>query len=61
VLGAGEDDLVPVGDETISLGLGEIGLREFRRHPAGRRVGDFLLPHLILVGKSLDVHYARGL
>jgi hypothetical protein len=30
-------------------------LREFRRHPAGRRVGDLLLPHLILVGKGLDV------
>jgi hypothetical protein len=30
-------------------------LREFRWHPAGQRVGD-LLPHLILVGKSLDTH-----
>jgi hypothetical protein len=34
------------------LGLGEIGLPKFRGHPAGRRIGDLLLPHLVLVGKT---------
>jgi hypothetical protein len=33
--GAGEDDLVPSGDEPILLGLGEIGLPKLRGHPAG--------------------------
>jgi hypothetical protein len=35
-LDAREDDLIIVGDETISLGLGEILLLEIRRYPAGR-------------------------
>jgi hypothetical protein len=34
-LGAGEDYLVPFGDEVILLGLGEIGLPKLRGHPAG--------------------------
>jgi hypothetical protein len=35
-LGARKDDLIVVGDETISLGLAQILLLEIRRHPAGR-------------------------
>jgi hypothetical protein len=35
-LGAREDDLIIVEDETISPGLGEILLLEIRGHPAGR-------------------------
>jgi hypothetical protein len=33
--GAGEDDLVPFGDEPLFLGLGEIRLPKLRGHPAG--------------------------
>jgi hypothetical protein len=55
-LDAGKDDLVPFSDETLLLGLGEIGLCKLQWHPAGRRIGDLLLPHLILVGKALDAH-----
>jgi hypothetical protein len=32
--GAGEDDLVPFGEETLLLGLGEIGLPKLRGHLA---------------------------
>jgi hypothetical protein len=55
-LGAGEDDLIVVGDETISLGLGEILLLEIRRHPAGRCIGGIALSHLVLLCKGLDTH-----
>jgi hypothetical protein len=58
-LGAGEDDLVPFCDEPLLLGLGEIGLPKFRWHPAGRRVDDLLLPHLVLMGKAFDVHLQK--
>jgi hypothetical protein len=34
-LGAREDDLIAVGDETISQGLGEIRLLELSRHLVG--------------------------
>jgi hypothetical protein len=54
--GAGEDDLVPFGDEPILLGLGEIGLPKLRGHPAGRRISDLVLPHLVLVGKAFYAH-----
>jgi hypothetical protein len=33
--GPGEDDLVQFGDESLLLGLGEIGLPKLRWHPAG--------------------------
>jgi hypothetical protein len=56
VLGAREDDLIVIGDETISLGLVQILLLEISRHPAGRRVGSVALAHLVLLRKSLDVH-----
>jgi hypothetical protein len=55
----GEDDLVPFSDETNLLGLGEIGLRKLRWHLAGRRVGDLLLPHLVLVGEALYAHLQK--
>jgi hypothetical protein len=53
---AREDDLIIVGDETISLGLSEILLLEIRRYPAGRCIGSVALPHLVLLRKGLDVH-----
>jgi hypothetical protein len=56
VLGAGEDYLVPFGDEPILLGLGEISLPKLRGHPAGRRIGALLLPHLVFVGKAFYAH-----
>jgi hypothetical protein len=55
-LGAGEDNLVAVDDESISLGLGEIRLLELRRHPIGRCIGGFAFPHLVLVRKGLYAH-----
>jgi hypothetical protein len=58
-IGAGEDDLVTSGEKSILLGLSQIGLLELRRHPAGRRVGDLLLPHLVLVGKAFDAHLQK--
>jgi hypothetical protein len=56
---AGKDDLVPFGNEPLLLGLGEIELPKLRRHPAGRRVGDFLLPYLVLVGKAFDAYLQK--
>jgi hypothetical protein len=56
VLGAGEDDLIRFGDETLLLGLGEIGLPKLRGHPAGRRIGRLAFPHLVLVGKAFYAH-----
>jgi hypothetical protein len=38
------------------LGLGEIALPKLRGHPAGRRVGDLLLAHLVLVSETLNAH-----
>jgi hypothetical protein len=38
------------------LGLGEIGLPKLRGHPAGRRIGDLLLPYLVLVCKAFYAH-----
>jgi hypothetical protein len=58
-IGAGEDDLITSGEKSVLFGLGQIGLFELRRHPAGRRVGDLLLPHLILVGKAFDAHLQK--
>jgi hypothetical protein len=55
-LGAREDDLIVVGDETISLGLGEILLLEIRGHPAGRCIGSVALPHLVLLRTDIKVH-----
>jgi hypothetical protein len=55
-LGAEEDDLIPFSDETLLPGLGEIGLPKFIGHLAGRRIGDFALPHLVLVGKGFYAH-----
>jgi hypothetical protein len=55
-LGAREDDLIVVGDETISLGLGEILLLEIRGHPAVRCIGSVALSHLVLLRKGLDAH-----
>jgi hypothetical protein len=48
--------LVPFGDEPLLLGLGEIGLPKLQGHPAGRRVGDLLLPHLVLVSETQNAH-----
>jgi hypothetical protein len=55
-LGAGEDDLTPFGDETLLLGLGEIGLPKLRGHLAGQRIGGLAFPHLVLVGKAFYAH-----
>jgi hypothetical protein len=55
-ISTGEDDLVTSDEKSILLGLGQIGLFELRRHPAGQRIGDLLLPHLVLVGKAFDAH-----
>jgi hypothetical protein len=38
VLGAGEDDLIPLNEESLFPGLGQISLFELQWHPAGRRV-----------------------
>jgi hypothetical protein len=48
--------LVTSGEKSILLGLGQIGLLELRWHLAGRRVGDLLLPHLVLVHETFDAH-----
>jgi hypothetical protein len=55
-LGAGEDDLIPLDEESLFPGLGQIGLFELRRHLAGRRVSALLLRHLVLVRNSFDGH-----
>jgi hypothetical protein len=55
-LGAGEDDLIPFDEESLFLGLGQIGLFKLQGHPNGRRVSTFLLRHLVLVRDSLDGH-----
>jgi hypothetical protein len=55
-LGAREDDLIPLDEESFFLGLGQIGLFEFQGHPAGCRVGALLLRHLVLLCDSLDWH-----
>jgi hypothetical protein len=55
-LGAGEDDMVPFDEESLFLGLGQIGLFELRGHQTGRRVSALLLRHLVLVRDSLDRH-----
>jgi hypothetical protein len=56
-LGAREDDLIIVGDETISLGLGEILPLEIRRHPAGQCIGSVALPHLVFCARVLTRIY----
>jgi hypothetical protein len=56
VLGAREDDLILFDKESFFLSLGQIGLFEFRGHPAGRRVSALLLRHLVLVRNSLYGH-----
>jgi hypothetical protein len=55
-LGAGEDDLIVVGDEAIGLGFLQILPFEIRRHPAGRGVGSVALAHLVPLRKSLNAH-----
>jgi hypothetical protein len=55
-LGAREDDMLPSNEEPIPLILGQIGLFEFRGHPAGRHVPALLLRHLFLVHNSLYGH-----
>jgi hypothetical protein len=54
-LGAREDDLIIIEDETIGLDIGEILLLEIRGYPAGR-IGSVALPHLVLLRKGLDAH-----
>jgi hypothetical protein len=51
--------LVTSGDKSILLGLGQISLLELRWHLAGRRVGDLLLPHLVLVSETFDAHLQK--
>jgi hypothetical protein len=51
--------LVTSGEKSIVLGLGQIGLLEVRGHPAGRRIGDLLLPHLVLVSETFDTHLQK--
>jgi hypothetical protein len=58
-IGAGEDDLITSDKKSILLGLGQIGLFELRWQPAGRRIGDLLLPHLVLMGKTFDTHLQK--
>jgi hypothetical protein len=48
-ISAREDNLIVIEDETISLGLLQILLLEFRGHPAGRGVRSLPLGHLILL------------
>jgi hypothetical protein len=55
-LGAGEDDLIIIRDEAVSMGLVQILLRENRRHPAGRGVSSATLAHLVLLRKVLNAH-----
>jgi hypothetical protein len=55
-LGAGEDDLIVIRDEAVSLGLVQILLHENRRHPAGRGVSSAALAHLVLLRKVLNAH-----
>jgi hypothetical protein len=54
--GAREDNLLPSDEEPVPLSLGQIGLFELRRHPAGSRVPALLLRHLFLVSDSLYGH-----
>jgi hypothetical protein len=55
-LSAGEDDLIIIRDEAVSLGLVQILLCENRRHPAGRRVSSAALAHPIFLRKVLNAH-----
>jgi hypothetical protein len=55
-LGAGEDDLIPLNEESLFPGLGQISLFELQWHPAGRRVSALVLRHLVLVCDSFDGH-----
>jgi hypothetical protein len=52
----GADDLLPSDKEPVPLSLGQIGLFELRRHPAGRHVPALLLRHQFLVSDSLYGH-----
>jgi hypothetical protein len=56
-LGAREDDLIIVKDETISLGLVQILLLEISRHPAGRGVGSVALAILFFCARVLTWIY----
>jgi hypothetical protein len=51
--------LVTSGEKSIVLGLGQMGLLELRGHLAGRRVGDLLIPHLVLVSETFDAHLQK--
>jgi hypothetical protein len=55
-LGAGEDDGIVVGDETVRLGLVKLLLRESRSYPASRGVRRFSLGHLVLHHQMLHTH-----
>jgi hypothetical protein len=55
-LGAGEDDGVIVGDETIRLGLIQLLLRESRGYQARRGICRLPLGHLVLRRQMLHTH-----
>jgi hypothetical protein len=57
VLGAREDDLVAIRDETISQGLAEICLLELSRHLVGRCIGGVGFPHLFFCARVLKRIY----
>jgi hypothetical protein len=60
-LGAGEDDLILFDEESLFLGLGQIGLLKLRGNPAGHRASALLLRHLVFVRNSLDGHARTAL
>jgi hypothetical protein len=55
-LGAGENDGVIVGDETVRLGLVQLLLRESRGYPACRGIHRHPLGHLVLHRQMLHMH-----
>jgi hypothetical protein len=55
-LDARKDDLITIGDETISNGLVEICLLELRGHLVARCIGGVGFPHLVLLCTGLEAH-----
>jgi hypothetical protein len=55
-ISAREDNLIILGDETISLGLFQIFLLELRGHPAGCGIPSLPLGHLVLLRPMLHAH-----
>jgi hypothetical protein len=49
----------PPARNPLSWAFGQIGLLELRGHPVGRRVGDLLLPHMVLVSETFDAHLQK--